>query len=459
MLYLKEMVSWGSLRPEFRPLLSLAWPIVAGELGWMTMSLVDTIMVGRLSTAAMGGVGVAGTLFYAVATFGIGMMFGLDTLVAQAFGAGDRRDCRKSLINALWIAVPLAPALMAVCLGWGPVMEWAEVHPAVLAEAKPYLGALLWSIPPLIVYAAFRRYLQAMNLVRPVMFAMISANLVNALANWVLIFGELGFPRLGSAGAGWATVISRIYMAAVLIAVAASRERASGSGLFDTDRHPDSARIRALAGLGFPAALQIVIEVSIFAFATTLISKLEPVALAAHQVALSAASYSFMVPLGIGSAAAVRVGQRIGGGDHAGAARTGWAAIVLGVAFMGCAGILFVAAPGLIARVFTADPAVIRASAVMLALAALFQLFDGAQGVATGALRGAGNTRTTAIAHAVGYWVLGLPLGYVLCFRAGWGAPGLWAGLSFALILIGIALAAAWHRLTRGWKDEAGRSA
>lgn len=447
------MVSWGSLRAEFRPLLKLAWPIVAGELGWMTMSLVDTMMVGRLSTTAMGGVSVAGMLFYAVATFGIGMMFGLDTLVAQAFGAGDRRDCRKSLINALWIALPLAPALMAVCWGWGPVMEWSKVHPAVLAEARPYLFALVWSIPPLLVYAAFRRYLQAMSLVRPVMFAMVSANFVNAFANWVLIFGELGFPRMGSAGAGWATTISRIYMAAVLIAVAVWQERRAGhgAGLFDTDRWPDATRIRQLVGLGFPAALQIVIEVSIFALATTLISKLEPVALAAHQVALSAASYSFMVPLGLGSAAAVRVGQRIGAGDRAGAARAGWAAMALGVAFMGCAGIVFIAVPGLIARVFTTDPAVVKASAVMLALAALFQLFDGAQGVATGALRGAGNTRITAMAHGIGYWVLGLPLGYTLCFRAGWGAPGLWAGLSFALILIGIALATAWHRLTRGW--------
>ena len=445
------MVSWEALRGEFRPLLKLALPIVAGELGWMTMSLVDAMMVGRLSTEALGGVGVAGILFYAVATFGIGLMFGLDTLVAQSFGAGDVRDCHKSLVNALWLAVPLAPLLMAAGWAWGPLMAWAGVHPAVLREAKPYLSALIWSVPPLLAYSALRRYLQAMSLVRPVMFAMVSANLVNAFVNWVLIFGKLGFPALGAEGAGWATTISRVYMAAALLAAAVMHDRRHATGLFDASPRPDFERMRRLVSLGFPAALQIVLEVSIFALTTMLISKLDPVWLAAHQVALSAASYSFMVPLGLGSAAAVRVGQRIGAGDLAGAARAGWAGIALGVGFMGCAGFFFLAAPSLIARAFTKDPAVIEASAVMLALAALFQLFDGAQGVATGALRGAGNTRITAIAHGVGYWVLGLPLGYVLGFRLGWGAPGWWAGLSVALIVIGIVLATAWHRLTRTW--------
>lgn len=447
------MVSWAEWRRELRPLLRLALPIVAGELGWMTMSLVDTMMVGRLSTEAMGGVSVAGILFYSVATFGIGLMFGLDTLVSQAYGAGDVRDCHKSLVNALWLAVPVAPLLMLVSLAWGPVMAWAGVHPAVLREAKPYLWSLTWSMPPLLAYAALRRYLQAMSLVRPVMFAMVSANVVNAFANWVLIFGELGAPALGSEGAGWATTVSRIYMVAVLAATAWWQDRRYGTALRETPLRPDFARIRALAALGFPAALQIVIEVSIFALATTLISRLDPVSLAAHQVALSAASYSFMVPLGLGSAAAVRVGQLIGAQDRTGAARAGWTAISLGVVFMGCCGLLFVGAPGLIARAFSNDPRVIEASAVMLALAALFQLFDGAQGVATGALRGAGNTRVTAIAHGLGYWVVGLPLGYVLCFRAGWGAPGLWAGLTAALIAIGITLALVWRKTTKEWQS------
>ncbi len=445
------MLRWEELRQECRPLRRLAWPIVAGELGWMTMSLVDTMMVGRLSTEAMGGVSVAGILFYAVATFGIGLMYGLDPLVAQAFGAGDVRDCHKSLVNALWLAVPLSPLLMAAAWGLAPVMAWAEVRPAVLREATPYLTALIWSVPPLLVYSPLRRYLQAMSLVRAVMVAMVSANLVNAFVNWVLIFGNLGFPALGAAGAGWATTISRIYMAATLGAAVWWHDRALGTSLWDTSLRPDFGRIRRLVALGFPAGLQIVLEVSVFALVTVLISRLDPAWLAAHQVALSAASYSFMVPRGLGSAAAVRVGQLIGAGNRPGAAKAGWSAIALGVAFMGCAGILFVAGPSLIARAFTTDPAVIKASRVMLALAAVFQLFDGAQGVATGALRGAGNTRVTAIVHGLGYWLVGLPLGYVFCFNAQWGAPGWWVGLSVALVGIGIVLATVWHRMTRSW--------
>ncbi|MBK5293181.1 MAG: MATE family efflux transporter [Acidobacteriia bacterium] len=438
----------GQLQREFRSLLDLAVPLVLGELGWMTMSLVDTMMVGRVSKEAIGAVSLGGMLFYAVAVIGMGILLGLDTLVSQSYGAGNTQDCHHSLIQALYLCLPLAPLLMGLQWCWSLLLAPFGVHPAVIAETTPYLKAIMWSTFPLLLYAAMRRYLQGMNLVKPVMFALISANLVNAGANWVLIFGNLGFPAYGAAGAGWATCISRVYMALVLVVYIYIAER-KGLGLMRANWSLDLERIRRLVSLGLPAATQIVVEVGVFALVTVLIGKLEPRFLAAHQIAISAASFTYMVPLGLGAAAAVRVGQAIGRRDGAGAGRAGWAAMTLGGATMSWFGLMFLLAPGWVARVFTTDPEVITAAGSMLAVAAVFQLFDGLQGVATGALRGAGDTRTAAASHLIGYWVIGLPLGYYLCFSVGWGAVGLWAGLCLSLIAIGVVLTGAWWRMAK----------
>jgi MATE family multidrug resistance protein len=433
------MAGWSG---ELKPLLRLAIPLVLGELGWMTMGIVDAMMLGRVSPEAMSAASVSGILFMAVTVFGMGVLYGLDTLVSQAYGAGAIEDTQLSLVAGLWLAVPLCATLMTVQLAAVPFLVWLDVHPRVLELAAPFMETLAWSTPPLLAYSAMRRYLQGIGLVRPVMFALVSANVVNVVGDWTLIFGHFGLPAMGSQGAAWATVISRVYLAAVL-AWAAFPLRV-GFGI-------DFARIRSILAIGLPASVQVVMEVGVFALVTAFIARLEPVYGAAHQIALSAASYSFMIPLGLSSAAAVRVGNLVGARELHRAVRAGWTAIAMGVGFMMAAGLAFIVIPQWIARGFTSDAAVIRAAGPMLAWAALFQLFDGAQGVAVGALRGAGETRITAVAHTLGYWAVGLPLGYWLCFSAAWGAQGLWAGLSFALILIGLVLTIAWHRITRSW--------
>ncbi|MEX2271758.1 MAG: MATE family efflux transporter [Vicinamibacterales bacterium] len=425
-------------------MLRLAIPVVAAEIGWIMMGIVDTIMVGPLGPAAIGAVGVGSTLFMTPAVFGIGLLMGLDTFVSQSFGAGRIQECHRWLFNGVALAILYSIPLMLLVAGGLYLLPAFGFHGDVLALITPYIGTVIWSALPLMIFAAFRRYLQAMNVVRPVMIALISANLINVAGNYLLIFGHFGFPEMGVVGSAWATVSARVYLAVFLFLVIVRRERKVSTGLHDVPMRADPDRLARLARLGLPAALQITVEVGVFAAASALAGALTPAAVAAHQIALNLASFMFMIPLGMASAGAVRVGQAVGRGDVAGVRVAGQAALVIGGGFMACAGLLFVALPRPLLHLFTRDAEVVGIGLSLLAIAALFQLFDGVQAVSTGLLRGLGDTRTAMLWHLVGHWAVGLPLGYALCFWWGWGVPGLWTGLSAGLILIGIILVGLW---------------
>ena len=445
------MIRLTPLRAELRPTLRLALPLVLAELGWMSMALVDTMMVGRLSNSAVAiaAVSLGGILVHVLAFFGGGLLFGLDTLVSQAFGAGQREDCHRSLVHGIYISLALTPLLMAPVWFFDSLLRFAGIPPDITTLAAPYAKALAWGTLPLLLYFAVRRSMQGMNMVRPIAFALVTANIINAVGNWILIYGKLGAPAMGAVGSGWSTAWARIYLAAVLVGYLLWYDRKHRTDLLRTPIQPELMRIRRLIALGLPAAMQITLEIGVFALVTALIGRLGAISLASHQIALNTVSLTYMVPLGISSAAAVRVGQAIGRSDPSGASAAGDSAIFFGAGFMTLAGIALLLFPRWIARVYTPDPAVIRRTVLLLAAGAAFQLFDGIQTVATGALRGAGDTRTPMLCHLAAYWIIGLPLGAWLCFRRGWGALGLWAGLSLALILIGIVLLFAWRRTVR----------
>lgn len=455
------MLTLPKLRAEMRPMIRLALPLVLAELGWMVMAIVDTMMVGRLpdSATAIGAVSISSHLFHVIAFFGVGLLIGLDTLVSQAFGAGDREDCHRSLLNGIYLSMVMTPLLTIPLLFFGTFLKFFHVDPAVAALSLPYMKALTVGLFPLMLYFSVRRAMQAMNLVRPVAFALITANGVNLLGNWILIYGKWGAPALGVAGSGWSTAIARLYMAAVLIAYLLWYDRKHRTDLLKTPVDVDLPRIRRLLALGLPAALQITVEIGVFALATTLIGRLGAVALASHQITLNTASLTYMVPLGISSAAAVRVGQAIGRKDIPGAANAGTAAIFIGAAFMSLASVVLLVFPRWIARMYTPQEKIIESTVTLLAVCAAFQLFDGIQAVATGALRGTGDTRTPMLCHFTMYWLIGLPLGAWLCFRHGWGVTGLWIGLSLSLILIGCILLLIWRRAVNRLREEMNRKA
>jgi len=430
----------------------LAAPLVLAEVGWVTMGIVDTMMVGHLpnGTEAIGATSLGNVLFYVVGVFGSGLMLGLDTLVSQSFGAGDVDDCHHSLVNSIYLLCVTVPILMSLVRSLVPGLAALGIAPSLLSLTVPYLHALLWSAPPLMLYFAFRRYLQGMNLVKPVAYALVAANIANVVGNWLLIYGNLGFPALGVVGSGWSTCFARVLMAGILLSYIVVYERRNRWGLTRVALRPDFTRIRRLLGLGLPAAMHICLEIGVFGTATALAGTLGAVALAGHQIALQTASLTFMVPLGIASAAAVRVGQALGRRDPEGAARAGWTAIALGAGFMTLSGLVLLAVPRPIVRLYTHDPSVVAVGGFLLVMAAFFQLFDGIQGVTIGALRGAGDTRSAMLAHLVADWIIGLPVGWFFCFRLGWNVAGLWVGLSLAMILAGILLGIAWARKIQG---------
>jgi multidrug resistance protein, MATE family len=445
-----QPVSHTPLRADFFLTLRLALPLIIAEVGWMSMGIVDTIMVGRLpdSAVAIGATGLGQSLYHSIAIFGGGLLLGLDTFVAHAYGREDLNDARLSLVNGLFLAFALTPILMLAVSFWPPLMHRFGISAELVEPMRPFLRALNWGTLPLLAYFALRRYLQAVNVVIPIMFALISSNLVNLVGDWALIYGHLGLPAMGITGSGWSTCVARIYMAGALAVTLLWVESKRSLPKWVGAVRIDLRRVSALLKLGAPAATQILLEIGAFSAATALVAKLGAVPLAGHEIALNCAALTFMVPLGISSAAAVRVGQQLGRKDPQGARRAGWSAILLGAGFMTCSGLVFVSIPTLIARLFSPDAMVIRTGARLLLVAAAFQLFDGLQTVATGALRGAGDTKTPMLANFIAYWLIGLPVGYLLCFWLGWGAVGVWIGLCGGLMIIGSALLLAWHRKT-----------
>jgi MATE family multidrug resistance protein len=439
---------------------ALALPVVLSELGWMAQGVVDTIMVGRLGPAAIGAVALGNAVCYTPSLFGIGLLLGLDTLVAQAYGRKDYDGCHRWLAQGIYLAMMTAPLVMAVV--WLASFGYARfgIGAEVAGPAASYLRVLNWGTLPLLVYGAARRYLQGVGQVRVVTVTFVGANLLNWLGNWVLIYGKWGAPRMGVDGSALSTVISRLFMAVALVGFAWRYERRRGHPLFQHWAGPSLAKIQQLIRLGAPAAGQILLEVGAWNGATLAAGWLTPVALATHQIALQYASVTYMVPLGVSAAAAVSVGHAVGAGDAGRARRAGWLALAIGTSFMLLAGVVFLAAPRPLIALYTTDARVMAVGPGLLLLAAAFQIFDGIQTVSTGALRGLGETHAPMVANLVGYWVLGLPLGLTLCFVFKWGVYGLWIGLTLALVVIAMTLLLRWNRdsqrlATRGGADGA----
>jgi len=367
-----------------------------------------------------------------------------DTYLGAGFDYGPLRIYGGHLLGqGLWVALACGLPLSLAFPHSEPLLLALGQPPAVAAEAAVYLGALSWSVLPFLGFVALRGFLYALGETRPVMVITLAANLVNALANYALLEGRLGCPALGVAGLGYATALARFFMLLPLAAWVARPRYARHRPRWGA---PDPAALRRLLALGAPVGLLTVLEAGGFGAAGMVVGWLGEVPLAAHQVVLTIASTTFMVPLGLSIASAVLVGQEVGRGRPADALRLGATALAMGAGFMATSAALLLAFPLALAGAFTRDPAVLAVAVTLLPVAGAFQVFDGLQVVAAGCLRGAGETRTPLAANVLGFWCLGLPGGGYLAHRAGWGAAGVWWGLAAALLVTGLVLSASFLR-------------
>jgi multidrug resistance protein, MATE family len=430
-------------RAELSALLRLAAPLCAAQAGQALMGVVDTAVVGRAGAVSLAAVGLGNMLYFAFAVLGMGVMMGLDPLIAQAFGADAPGRARQlafqggflALHAAAWLAVPLA------ILPW--LLEPAGVPSEVARDAGRFILWRLPGLPFLLLYVGGRAYLQAAGLLRPMVVAVVVANLANLGLDVLLVFGGDGLPAwtgplrlvpaLGVAGAAISTSTCTVLQAAILLWGCA---QVPGRPLDAAARRPDGQALRMAARVGIPSGLHMVVEVAFFALGSFLAARLGAVAGASHQLALAVASLTFTVAVGVGQAGSVRVGRFVGAGDRPGARRAGLTAFGAAAGFMALCGAAFLIAPAAIARLLTDDPAVVAAAAAIFRVAALFQVADGVQGVGAGVLRGAGDTRFTFLANLAGHWLLGLPVMLWLVLGAGQGVIGLWWGFVVGLVAV-----------------------
>ncbi|MEY4608259.1 MAG: putative multidrug resistance protein MdtK [Gemmatimonadota bacterium] len=421
---------------ELREMLRLATPIVAVNVGMMFMGVVDSLMLGRVSGAALAA-GVLGNFyFYLCASFGLGFLLAIDPVVAQAIGAEDRQGAALGVQRGIVLAISVA-LVIALCLWPAPLVFDLLRQPA---DVAPDAGAFVrWSIPgvlPFFLFALSRQALQAFGSVTPVLWAALVGNVVNVLGNLVLVFGAFGLPAYGVVGSAISTTISRWVMFAAILLFAHRRLKQ-----LVRPWHPEAwhwAPLRRLAALGAPIGLQFFAEVNAFGLVTIMMGWVGTSALAGHEVALNLASLTFMVPMGVAAAGTVMVGRAIGRGDPAAARRDAVAALVVGIGFMSLTAAAFLLVPALFARAYTTDGEVIAVATALIPIAGIFQVFDGMQVCATGVLRGAGDTRVPMAIHAASFWLVGIPLGSWLCFGLGGGPAALWWGLTAGLAAAGV---------------------
>lgn len=408
------------------------------------LGLVDTAVLGHYGRDALGGSGVGNSVVFFVSCLGMGIMMGLDALVPQALGAGRRGETRYLLHDGVRLALWVGLALSIVVAVSPLILAPAGVRPAIAREAELYIWTRAFGVSAFVVQVTLRSFLQAHGVTRPLIWGVVIGNVVNLVCDWALVFGvpQLGLPAMGVVGAAVATILVQI----VTVIVYALAARQVLAGLPHVPRPPSA--MRKIFRLGLPIGLQIGAEVGAFAMVAVVAAGISELSVAAHQVAINLASCSFSIAVGIGAAAAVRVGHAVGAGDHALARHRGRISLQLGAVAMAIGALAFLVIPAQLARLFTDDPDVVEAAVPMLRVAAVFQLSDGAQAILSGALRGAGDTRIPFLANVFGYYVVGVAVALVVTSGLDQGAVGLWWGLSAGLTATALGLYARFAWLT-----------
>lgn len=424
---------------ELRATIVLALPVVLVQIGMMFMGAIDTVMVGHVSATVLAAVALGNLYFFNAIVLSNGTLMALDPVIAQAVGARDMDAVSRAMQRGLVLAVGLSVVTALLLLPAHGVLVLTRQQPEIIPDTTAYLRISIPGALPFLLFVVFRQTLQALHRVAPIVWAIVGANLTNAGLNWVFVYGHLGSPALGAAGSAIATLVSRWLMAIALLGFAWPALRPH---LVPLRRDAWLPRpMWRLLQLGIPVGLQQLLESGAFGAIGLMMGMLGTKEMAGHQIAITLAALTFMVPLGVAAAAAVRVGRAIGARDQARARLAARAAFICGMGFMSITALLFLGIPRLLAGLFTTDLGVIAVAGILIPVAGVFQIFDGAQAVGAGVLRGLGDTRAPLIGMIAGYWLIGLPVSLLLGFHTSLRAAGLWWGFVASLGIVAMFLA------------------
>ena len=429
--------------------LKLAYPVIIGQLGFIMMGVVDSIMVGELGAIPLAAASIANGLFMFIFVIGLGVSFAITPLVAIAVGAKKFNDCGVIFRQALLVDMVLGIILLIMAYIGADLIQFFDQPKEVVGLATSYGKLLAYSIVPAMLFQTYKQFIEGLSVMKPAMVIVLLANIINAFINWLLIYGNLGLPALGLDGAGWATFTSRMFMAFVLVWYVM---QSNSFKKFDVTLHFKSINfkmINKLLGLGLPSAVQYVFEVGAFFFAVIMVGWLGTKQLAAHQIALNLASISFMTALGVSAAGGIRVANGVGKKDITEVRRAGFSAIIMGGLIMACFGIIFIALRNFLPALYIDDISVVSIASTLLIIASIFQIADGVQAVGIGVLRGLTDVKWPTLITFIAYWVLGLPSAYLFGFILKLDVQGVWMGLFVGLLSSAITLTTRFNKKSK----------
>ncbi|NOX34628.1 MAG: MATE family efflux transporter [Deltaproteobacteria bacterium] len=426
------------LKTEIKKTMVLSLPIVVGQLGQMMMSVVDNIMVGKVGAGALAAASIANAMFTLVMVVGFGLTMAVTPLTAIACGSGNDRECGIVLRQGIIVNLFSGILLCGITVFFSYCIQYLDQPIEIVGPASLYMKVLGFSMLPLMLFQSYRQFAEGVSFLKPAMIIMLLANIVNILANWIFIYGHLGVTPLGLTGAGIATFSSRMFMAATLMIVIGKSPKMKRFDPTLNYRKIDFSMIKRLLAIGIPAGFQYFFEVSAFAASSVMVGWMGTDALAAHQIALNLASISFMVAMGISSAATIRVSNAIGRKDIQGARIAGFSATLLCAGFMALAGLVFILFRSFLPTLYISEKEVIDISSALLVIVAFFQVSDGTQAVGLGILRGMTDMKIPTLITLAAYWLIGLPSGYFLAFKLNMGIYGVWYGLLISLTASGL---------------------
>jgi MATE family multidrug resistance protein len=420
-------------RKNYKSTLLLAYPVVLSQLGHIMVGVVDTAMVGQIGTNEQAAVALANSLYTLVLVFGLGVSYGVTPLVAAADSSNNITENASLLKHSIIINTILGIVLFTLLVIIAPVLNFFDQKQEVVTLAIPFLNVMMLGMIPLCIFSAFKQFAEGLSNTKAAMIISVGANLLNVLLNYLFIFGHWGFPEMGLMGSCWASFIARLLMALIMFLYVYKNSSFKKYWVGFTLKNSSRELTKKILAIGIPSGLQWVFEVGAFAFAVIMIGWISPKAQAAHQVALSIAAVTYMMASGLSAAASVKVGNQFGLKDNHGVRIAGFSAFVMVLVFMGLMALCFILFRNWLPTFFTNDLEVISTSSTLLVIAAFFQLSDGTQVVGLGALRGLNDVKIPTIITLIAYWVIGLPMSYLLAFKFNLGVEGIWYGLSIGL--------------------------